>query len=931
MPKRVGSQDSHSSSLPSLSDHDSISSAASTHSTSSTNSGYWAHPPPHTHSIAIGFRPRPVNLNANANDTKGIMTSQAPPLDQHSASLSSSSSSGPQRSSTIKASSQPASSTLPSNHSSIITAPSRSKLASLNAKFDPTEASTLALLDTSSTSPPLLHPLVFPSSTGSTSTSTSNSNSNSNGTSNSNSNSSKYSTDKSARASLDRRLQDTYLVLDEAAPRLSMSSTGSGSTCELATPENAHQSWPYDHVDRSPFSALHSSSPSSLTQTPDNRKDAYSANLHMHNDEINLRPPSRETDARSVSLDKLAIQRPAKLERLSSAATNATAKNSVGFDESPQTATQSPRSFQAPDLASLRISSGAADPIASYDSSSQMSKSPSLSAHFPSRTGMTSPDSWRSLLPEHDPYFASEGQLSASQHERSSSPQCLHPSSGAAFDIDACVAAKTSPRAPINDRMSASSFDTARTSFSSAISGYSTMSMSVVVGPSKPWMQSQDSARSDSWRSLLPDDDRYHASRHTCTAAHHHQREGLQASPSLASPSLSDYLDSPVSFDGHNHRSAFFALQAPRATGITSASHLESAARRHSSFSSIDPSNSSQYAATRSMLASMKDNLGSFGSSSISASESFATRAAGDLLSLSATHSLDAPNMTPALSNSTEDDDSGERDSWPTSRGGRFSSPVSSGPMTPEVSQTWHSKSSLAQQAGGIARVDSPSHASQTSDSFVKTTPDGLLATTTTTTCKTTTSTTTTSTTTTSTSTTTQLLPEAAAASKAKSEVGFEKEAGMHSTQEDGEDAYEDVEGMQSQPMKARTSSCSISTPISPPSLPFLERRPAPPETDLVIETERTKYILITRLPGFSLDCITLATKQHSQHRTLHIVADKWDTESGGHFERRITFPDKECDLKNVKAEFDGNTLRVYVPRNRSTPNRFSSASSATF
>ena len=900
MPKRVGSQDSHSSSLPSLWDHDSISSAASTHSTFSTNSGYWAHPPPHNHSIAIGFRPGPAN--ANANDTKEMMASQVPPLDQHSASLSSSSSSGPQRSSTIKASSQPASSTLPSNHSSsIITAPSRSKLASLNPKFDPTKASTSAPLDTSSTSPPLLHPLVLPSSTGSGITS-----------------SSKYSTDKSARAPSDRRLQDTYLVLDEAAPRLSMSSTGSGSTCELATPENAHQFWPYDHVDRSPFSALHSSSPSSLTQTPDNRKDAYSANVHMHSDEINLRPPSRETDARSVSLDKLAIQRPAKLERLSSAATNATAKNSVGFDESPQTATQSPRSFQAPDLSSLRILSGAADPIASYDSSSQISKSPSLSADFPSRAGMTSPDSWRSLLPEHDPYFASEGQLSASQHERSSSPQCLHPSSGAAFDIDACVAAKTSPCAPINDRMSASSFDTARTSFSSAISDYSTMSMSV-VGPSKPWMQSQDSARSDSWRSLLPDDDRYHASRHTCTAAHHHQQGGLQASPSLASPSLSDYLDSPVSFDGHNHRSAFFALQAPRATGITSASHLESAARRHSSFSSVDPSNSSQYAATRSMLASMKDNLESFESSSISASESFASRAAGGLLSLSATDSLDAPSMTPALSNSTEDDDSGERDSWPTSRGVRFSSPVSSGPMTPEVGHTSHSKSSLAQQAGGIARVDSPSHASQTSDSDVKTTPDGLLATTTTTTSKTTTS------------TTTQLLPEAAATSKAKSEVGFENEAGMHSTQEDGEDAYEDGEGMQSQPMKARTSSCSISTPISPPSLPFLERRPAPPETDLVIETERTKYVLITRLPGFSLDCITLATKQHRQHRTLHIVADKWDTESGGHFERRITFPDKECDLKNVKAEFDGNTLRVYVPRNRSTPNRFSSASSATF
>lgn len=110
-------------------------------------------------------------------------------------------------------------------------------------------------------------------------------------------------------------------------------------------------------------------------------------------------------------------------------------------------------------------------------------------------------------------------------------------------------------------------------------------------------------------------------------------------------------------------------------------------------------------------------------------------------------------------------------------------------------------------------------------------------------------------------------------------------------------------------------ASCSVSTPQSPCTLPFLDHRPAPVETNLTIETATERYTLVMSLPGFSLDCITLATKQHQHHRTLHIVADKWDAEGGGHFERRVTFPDKQCDLKNVKAEFDGTILRVYVPR----------------
>lgn len=116
-------------------------------------------------------------------------------------------------------------------------------------------------------------------------------------------------------------------------------------------------------------------------------------------------------------------------------------------------------------------------------------------------------------------------------------------------------------------------------------------------------------------------------------------------------------------------------------------------------------------------------------------------------------------------------------------------------------------------------------------------------------------------------------------------------------------------------PVRERLTSCSVSTPQSPCTLPFLDHRPAPVETNLTIETAPSRYTLVMSLPGFSLDCITLATKEHQHHRTLHIVADKWDTDTGGHFERRVTFPDKQCDLKNVKAEFDGTILRVYVPR----------------
>ena len=68
----------------------------------------------------------------------------------------------------------------------------------------------------------------------------------------------------------------------------------------------------------------------------------------------------------------------------------------------------------------------------------------------------------------------------------------------------------------------------------------------------------------------------------------------------------------------------------------------------------------------------------------------------------------------------------------------------------------------------------------------------------------------------------------------------------------------------------------------------------------------------------------------------LHVVADSWEPDGGklllpvhfcqgfeqkvvtGHFERRISFG-YDADLGHVRAEFDGEILRVIVPRRTPT------------
>ncbi|KAG6874490.1 hypothetical protein C0995_010400 [Termitomyces sp. Mi166 len=107
---------------------------------------------------------------------------------------------------------------------------------------------------------------------------------------------------------------------------------------------------------------------------------------------------------------------------------------------------------------------------------------------------------------------------------------------------------------------------------------------------------------------------------------------------------------------------------------------------------------------------------------------------------------------------------------------------------------------------------------------------------------------------------------------------------------------------------------------------PFLSHAPPPPDSWIQVETSTSEYKLNVRLPGFKRDGITLATKKR---RVLHVVADCWENGGGqspssflqniaspspGHFERRISFG-YDADLVQVRAEFDGEMLRISIPR----------------
>ena len=83
---------------------------------------------------------------------------------------------------------------------------------------------------------------------------------------------------------------------------------------------------------------------------------------------------------------------------------------------------------------------------------------------------------------------------------------------------------------------------------------------------------------------------------------------------------------------------------------------------------------------------------------------------------------------------------------------------------------------------------------------------------------------------------------------------------------------------------------------------------------------------------GIDINDLLISMVSTRKKRTLHIAADSWAPGGGkvhfihhrkdfdtyyfftGHFEKRVTF-DYDADLTRVRAEFDGEYLRIIVPR----------------
>ncbi|KAG8742141.1 hypothetical protein FRC11_014486, partial [Ceratobasidium sp. 423] len=112
-----------------------------------------------------------------------------------------------------------------------------------------------------------------------------------------------------------------------------------------------------------------------------------------------------------------------------------------------------------------------------------------------------------------------------------------------------------------------------------------------------------------------------------------------------------------------------------------------------------------------------------------------------------------------------------------------------------------------------------------------------------------------------------------------------------------------------------------VHTPPVHPSAyeyPFLPHHP--PRQPLEVRVEENppgsgldggSWVISVRLPGFAPDGITVGTRRG---RVLMIVADNYNDDDGGHFERRISFG-YDADMAAIRAEFNGDMLRVTVPR----------------
>ena len=69
------------------------------------------------------------------------------------------------------------------------------------------------------------------------------------------------------------------------------------------------------------------------------------------------------------------------------------------------------------------------------------------------------------------------------------------------------------------------------------------------------------------------------------------------------------------------------------------------------------------------------------------------------------------------------------------------------------------------------------------------------------------------------------------------------------------------------------------------PHVPFLSHGPPPIDSYIEVETTPREYRLHVKLPGFTRDGITLASKKR---RILHVVADRWEGLGGEYLTRAL-------------------------------------------
>ncbi|KAK9900821.1 hypothetical protein P389DRAFT_193070 [Cystobasidium minutum MCA 4210] len=102
----------------------------------------------------------------------------------------------------------------------------------------------------------------------------------------------------------------------------------------------------------------------------------------------------------------------------------------------------------------------------------------------------------------------------------------------------------------------------------------------------------------------------------------------------------------------------------------------------------------------------------------------------------------------------------------------------------------------------------------------------------------------------------------------------------------------------------------NVMSPAAPPHVPFLSTAPAPPGCKIIVEAlQPDGFDIFITLPGFSYENITLALKKSG---ALHVLADKYEEDSHGHFERMVELGEAAKESK-VTAVFNGETLEVHV------------------